>query len=530
MNRQFRVLPWVAFGIALLLSFAYLFIGLGLINDQFYWIYLCKDYKISPMSVGTLWLGHIWGSLFSYSLISFRILKWLIELLTLFFACRVSKLNCNYFTVFICALSILFIGYGWQNEYGATVLTNLFVVLTICAFSRYITKCTVGSLTSLAIVSGASAIVRFPNIMIIPIVSILIVSWGICRKDRLVAILEHSVLFIGIAFALWWGSMAALLGTLNPLAMLNASMTSVAQGSHSFSSLLNGYLWDFSSFWGLLASSFLFGMTIFVYRGALSKKWKSLVCVCSVLLFGLFFLKTVGFHKWVNMQLMQFLSAGILILLLVGIYGALSKKDSVRAILYFAILMLVFVPTMGSDTRYLKLFPLTIFFLPALWQSIVGVRKEDLFFLPTCSVLVLCTLLCFWGNPVASSEKPVPLWTCTQKIPDNSLGPIRISKDEATWVHSISHAVESYRGSKVAYGFASFFLNYVSKGDISIMSPIFGDQVMDDESFFAQQLPLLQEYKYILICTMTHSLFEQKLVDAGYILREKNGLFSVYSL
>ena len=530
MTRQFRVMPWVAFSIALLLSFAYLFIGLGLINDQFYWLFLCKNYRSSPMSVGTLWLGHIWGSLFSYSLISFRILKWIIELLSLFFACRIAKFNRNGFTVYLSALALLLIGYGWQNEYSPTVLTNLCIVLIVYAFSLYMTKWSTASLIIMALFTGVSAVVRFPNIMAVPIMALSIIVYGIGKGEKIICIIKHVVLFLGTSLAVWWFATAALLMTPTPISSLRASISSVAQGAHSFESLLNGYLWDFSSFWGLMTTSFFFGMTMVVYRGGTSGKWKVFVCICSVILFGLFFLKTVGFHKWVNMQLLQFLSASILMLLIVGIYLSVLNKNVSRGVLYLCVLMLSFVPTMGSDTRYMKLFPLTLYFLPFLWQSVVGIRKDDRYLLPTCAELVFCAMLCFWGNPNASSEKSIPLWTCTEKDSSSSLAPVRISKGEMEWVQAISKAVDTYEGPKVSYGFASFFLNYVSRGKISLASSNFGDQIMNENDYFEQQFPHLQDNKFIFICTMKPSLFEQKLVDEGYIMREKNALFKVYSL
>lgn len=528
MNKTVRIISWVIFGLSVLLSLAYLFVGLGLITDQFYWIYLFKDYRGDPMTVGSLWLGNVWGRLVSDSLISYRILKWLIELLSLYAAIRIESIYKEKGSVLLCALSLLLIGYGWQNEYSPTVVTNFFIVLTVVAFSRYTRENSVRAVIGMGTMAGVSAVMRFPNIVSLPIIVFLMLLFGLTNHSKVKKIIVHVFIMTITTLLVWWVAMALLMKTIHPVGALITDLNSSAQGSHGLSNLINGYLWDFASFFGLFTSAFFFGMSLRVVRGNFPKIWKTIFGVFVLLLFSLFYVKTIGFHKWGNSKLIPFLSACIFVIVLVGIVKSILRGKYVDAINYFSIALLCFVSTAGSDTRYSKLFPVTLFFLPYLCQKIIGFRKSDLFVYPVLLTIVFCSLVCYWANPVAISEKP--LWARTQRVPVNSLSLVRLSEEEADWVTNTLVATQKYPGMKKTFGIASFFLNYVSHGEINVASNAFDESYLNDNEFVEMQVSQIKQGEYIFVCTMGTTLFEQALVEEGFHLIEKNDLFKIYSL
>lgn len=183
--------------IALLYSSSFIF--WSYYKDPFYWFDIADHYD-SFMTCFYLWIGNLWKSTIGSTLLSYRLLGWLISILSysLPYVILLSKSErTRYFWWYIAGL--LFLGHGTQGMFNPDSMTLLFhVVITLLLLRKRYTN--FADIVLLALLSGLSISSRFPNIVILPIVSFFVIIDTVFQKTESIwnAFL-HVILYLGMS-------------------------------------------------------------------------------------------------------------------------------------------------------------------------------------------------------------------------------------------------------------------------------------------------------------------------------------------
>lgn len=457
------------FVLSLVLSVAYLFVGVGCQRDQFYWISLFDSYSTMPMVSLTLWLGKIWGRVFSLSILSMRLFAWLIEMASFLMAFMLIPRSHRKESIFLIAVSILLMGYGWQKEYSPTVITNFMIVASILCLLRYQKSRTpLKSVCILSVVTGLAISARFPNVVFLIIIPVALLCLDLnCRRNRYDR-LKNIFIYVAASVAVYWLVMSVLTHSLFSFSDICSSFSSTSHGTHSVDALYKQYLWDFSSFFSFVAAAVFFLLPLFLYNNSeVGNGWKIVISILSASLFILFFVKSIGFHKWNNTMLLYFLSASVVACSLFSLYNSIRLRVWNDVVILSFIIIMSFVSTLGSDTRYLKLFPVTLFFLPYIWQKAFHGNNGVSKFIPIPLILCLFAILCYAGNPVCDFGSE-PFRECKYHVDNPVFDGILMTDDDVEAVSNIENDVKSYPGPKKIYGNLAHFVSVISCGEIEL--------------------------------------------------------------
>lgn len=453
---------------SIVLSIVYLFYGVGSQRDQFYWMSLFGSYATEPMTSLTLWIGNIWCTIFSQSILSLRILKWILEMASFAFAFSIIPKRVRHNSFLVLAISILLMGYGFLNEFSPTVLTNFFIVVLAFLLKQFNnTDNPIWTVILLSVISGLAISARFPNVVILFIISISILCLRpLPQKHIITTRIVYALIYLALSVTLYWIVMSVLTSSSFSFSQLASSFSQATNHSHSINALYQQYLWDFPIFFDFFASAFLFSISLLIYKDSrINTKWKIAISTISIVIFCLYFIKCIGFHKWNNTLLYYFISASVLAVTCIGLYQKITKKKKESIAFLVIIIALCFVSTIGSDTRSLKLFPIVLYFLPYIYGTSISDDKYDFLFLPLPLLLGLCSVMCYLGNPVNNIDCS-PLWKGASKLQIPVYNGILLSKTDYDIAEKIISDSTEYLGPKTAYGNFAPFISIVSNGEI----------------------------------------------------------------
>ena len=503
------------------LSIFYIYHGLGNLIDQFYWFTLMKDPMDYPMTIGSFYIGKIWSYLFKESIVSFRWLKWIFEIssILLLYIVTYNKTVKNKITIL--AFSILLVGSGWQNEFSPTVITNFFICLQVYLFIKYRNTNLIKYLIFLSICSSLSILIRFPNIVSVVILFFFILILDIKKKYI------HSILYVVLSLVLYYVILCIVYNTIVPYEIIFSSVSRASGNTHTFFSMINGYIWDFPIFFPMVCVCLFFlQVNDFINSKVTSTKNKFILFFCLFFLFCFYFLKSVGFHKWNNTLLLLLLSAYIISNILVKIYVSKKNNNKNNIVIFILIILMSFVATAGSDTRYLKLYPLLLFFYPLINNI------EDQSFDRTRIInfaILLCTLLCYIFNPLTLTK---PHTLIEEKYESNIpvLKSLKITSTDKLIIEEICKDATLTDSKKVVYGNLAYFVTYISEERIKLGSKDYW-QDFNDTIFVNKCINEFNDANEIYVCSPNLSeenKFTDFLKNSGYKNERIGYVYSVF--
>lgn len=516
-----RTVGFISLGLALLFSLSFVFVGLGGIRDPYYWIERFPLYSISPMVAGSMWLGHIWTIVFGGTLLSIRLLAWLLSMASivipyLHFVKREQWLNkLPYLSV-----GLVLMGYCSYGEYSPGVTTVFFLVCVIVAFSKYLERQSFIYLLFSSLLSSCAVICRFPNIVCVPFCLFLIILCGISMRRSIGKICFDGIGYLLVSLLFYWILFLLFTKSANIASVVTSSVSGAAVATHSMSSLIGGLFSDYPLMLEYVSIWLFFGFLSVVFQSKATPLVKAVWSILLSLLFGLFIIKGVGFHKWYNFQFHYFVSALAIALLVCALVQSISKRNEIASLQLLLILLIGFVAPLGSDTKWMKLFPMFCCFIPVLLSHFYPIKS--IFQVPLLVVVVFSAVLCYYGNPIGS----VPMWKAVRRAHHDKLKCILVSESQNHMIENWSNDCSSYinTDNMAAYGDGSFFLTYLLGTNNKAIQTF--DSDYNDEEFVRSNKDALKQSKpdlFVFKQNYSDCLFFDMLRELKYqIVKETN--------
>lgn len=337
-------------------------------GDTYYWINHFDLYKQEFMTILSMWLGQQWCILFGKTVISTRILSWLLCSLAMFIPYfflqnKIERKN----NVHLLALGYVFMGYGNYNFYNPDATT----VFTLSALSTsilcYLRKPSIYLVLLIAMISSISFAFRFPNIVILPWISIILflLNYKIHElkfKNNITTI----GIYIIVSLFFYYFIVRILSSESNvvPYA-INAVINQKVGPTHSMTYLLWAYSWDFirvSAKLGLIISVLYLMNKYIYYKGF--RKYKLLIsCTVYIILMILFV------NKWGSIDWIRLYSFSMIIMIILITRKIYKDNNSIKYIIMAgSLISFGLIAAAGSDTGWLKMFPYFIAFTPIIFK------------------------------------------------------------------------------------------------------------------------------------------------------------------
>jgi len=516
---------------SLVYSLVFIFYGLDF-GDTFFYINLCMDYTSFPIMTLTLLIGNGWANLFGDSLLSFRILNWLLRttIIALPFIILTVPGNRKINLKFV-AIALLLITTLNGNTFGNDACTRFFLVLAVSFFIKYFIKQNLLNLILYGIFASLFMLTRISNILIIPVtvIGLFINEFynnfkqlhfkkflaGLFKKTLLVFAVTSVVYFIVILFVY---------GSLTEYYMkLTISIANIDE-SHTIGSMINGYWRD-----AKLLLPFLI-VCLILYAASIKAQFyvqvRYTIQFLGAILFVFFLKDYVGIKEY-NWNLSLFCSAVAYSLMIIsGIYFVRTRQ-------YFSFFILLVIcvfsilPILGSNTRLLKLSPFLISFLPVILIYSKDLLANNTFLKVLTMILLAFVVLTRFEIFYEESRMSELKYESTLKKIDN----IKTTKLKVDYIREVLNDYEKYNTAcrtVLFYGKSSYIFYYLTNNKPLYLNrfwmlPESVKEVKRAESFIASNKPVVfflpaypQNAEKFFTDRKINSLFEKMLLGKGY--------------
>lgn len=333
-----------------LLSLSFYLWGV-IMPDNYFWIYKSRVPEESVMCILSFWGMKAWFTTFGFTLLSGRILAWLLNVLTLLISYwfLLKKNERAKYIYYFCA-ALIVVGLGIAKCCTPDGFTALLLSMVIVAYVKFIqgTRKLMSAvlLTFFTVLLTAA---RFPNIVVIPFIAIMM----LLMMEKGKAKWYYAVSYVIFSLVLYWGFMTLLLGDTSCVARLGDSFAKETGNANGRHSMLGLFLRYGKSVLLSLMALFSIGLSCFLTKRYFAEKKKA-GFIFAVLLGTILCYETIGrigekFHSWTVC-----IAPLVCLSLLYVAYRAFKSKNNAQAWLSLFLGLVIFVPSAGSDTGFQK--------------------------------------------------------------------------------------------------------------------------------------------------------------------------------
>lgn len=503
-----RLLSWGLLIGVLAWTFWYVLAGMGNMMDPLYWLHKYTHAEGGWMACGTIMLGHLCTTLFGSQLLPLRVVGWLsvVAAIALPYITLLTKEQRRN-NIHWLALAYALMNYGAFQEFSPGTLTVLCLSITWVVAMRYARSEYWGWLLGLGLITAVAVLIRFPNILIMPIVLGLLFA----RPTQTIAHrLRHAGLYLLIAALVT----AALY--LCAYQFVQPAYMDAAMGSHDMGRMIES-LWTKGAL--LVLYLLLWIGVLFIPRIVKEHApaaYLLYILIAAGVAVGLVIVYYVNYatktNQWYNIDLTYMVSA------LCVVVAALSKRKE----LYWGITFLV-VATLGTDTAWLKLFPAVLCVLPM--AAVHYTPSIQRYLWPAVALLAMAVMVRFSINSVGN---------CNLRLADTRLTTapyegIYVSAKNAEWVEQITNDYNTYADSTnmvLAVGEKAHVVRAITGCKAAMFNEFWSN--IFDAVYTKKYKDIIVAHKPIVICTFTptfktkptykdkQSAFEQMLREEGY--------------
>lgn len=347
------------FAVIFSIIFSFSLIFYGVTGDTFYWLNRPDFFKEEPFTVLTIWLTKIWINNTEKSVLSFRVLGWITCLISIFIP-YFSLLKRNEYIKYLhyLAFGIILFATGTFKLFNPDTTTVLCLSIIFTLLIKYYIRPNFLFIIIIGIVIGLSIAFRFPNIVLLPILCLLIFTYNYyILKERYLKISALLVVTIIISISIYLLIIKYLCDSNDVISLITYKLQNPTEGvkSHNISSIINNYKLSFVYQMGFISTVFI-GIYIIRHIYNIMKKTNiALLFLCIIFLYGLW--------NIVNINTDIFALSAILF----ACYITLNKKDNLNLIIFSCTLTsLSLVGIAGSDTGLSKIYPFISITMPIL--------------------------------------------------------------------------------------------------------------------------------------------------------------------
>ena len=354
-NRK-ELFKYLLFAITIIYSFSFSLWSKWV--DNCFWFNMADYYKENVMTIGSTWLCHVWNLLFDHSFFMYRVLGWIIGMITFCFPYFYLVKKSEY-TKYLPFLSIGILLFK-PSCYAPDAPSGLFLIIIAC----YVIKhefLDYKDVLFLAVLSGLLILFRYPNIVgvVLLLLYLILVYNNIYKKLLFPCLyLVASVAFYILFFYVIEGNLDFILKTHSNI----SSPISTADVRHTPKALLETY-------WHAFCGISVMFLTVYGFIRLVTTKFLDLrdnivySVICCVALFYILSIRNVlvdclnGWHTLYS----SFVVYGIIL------YTLLYNKSYKGVLLCLFVLSLGLAKVAGSDTGFLKSFSYYAPFTPLLF-------------------------------------------------------------------------------------------------------------------------------------------------------------------
>lgn len=363
--------------LALLTSLSFYMWGV-IMPDNYFWIYKCRVPEESVMCLLSFWGMKLWFTTFGYTLLSSRILAWLLNVLTVlisyWFLLKKNE-RAKYVNYFSAALVVM--GLGIAKCCTPDGFTALLLSMVIVAFVKFIQNPHKQLLAALlTIFTALLTAMRFPNIVVVPFIAILMLLMMGKGKAKW----YYAVSYVVFSLALYWGLATLLLGDTDCVARLGESFAKETGNVNGRHSMLGLFLRYGKSVLLSLIALFSIGLSCFLSKRYFAEKKKVgfifAVLLGTILCYGIIGRIGEKFHSWAVC-----IAPLVSLSLLYVAYQAFKSKNYAQVWICLFLGLVIFVPSAGSDTGFQKslmsacgVIPIAVVFLKEKLKSMTYVH------------------------------------------------------------------------------------------------------------------------------------------------------------
>ena len=516
-GRQIVGLKSGLLALSLAFTLVFVFVGFGNHMDAFYWMDLIARRDFQLMACGTIALGSVWTQVFGLSIVSLRCLAWLCcaTAIALPYVClldsRQRRDNLHWL-----ALAYLLMGYGTYQEYSPGSLSMLALTATAVVWMKY--RNNRRWVWLLPVVMSIAIAARFPNVLLLIAVPLLIVldawaqhkSWQRVGTDLLILLAGTGLLTCGIY---------AMLTDLFSGGSMAQSVGAYADDSHSFGTMITT-VWDKAIYpFRKMVVLTIAGVLLWGISFLRSRAWRIAAdCLVALAMTG-YIVAKCPIDEWYNNPLNYLLAALVIVPTLFLSIRALIQRDYATALAFVSLIFIGAIEPMGSDTGWMKLFPMYIVFVPYVFTHFTFCRSQQPFVLVPIVMYALTVFVC---NPIGVD----PLYQCKVQREEPVLKRIYMSEQRSNYIDRLlsDYAAFSEQGEVFVMG-DGLHLMHALTGCAKHYNQFFA--LRDKPEFVAQQMAYIAVHQPVVMFVYTpefiyptkghgNSLMEQQLLDNGY--------------
>ena len=327
------------------------------------------------MWILTLLIGKGWTSLFGDSLISFRVLNWIMLILSILLPFIIlipsnsQREYLKYVSITIILMTILN-----DNVFGGDVCTVLFLALSASLIIKFYQSSKLYHLILYSLSSTFLILARFPNILIVGafIVVFSIIeyykNYPILQKRKVIInSLKKLSIYFAVSISCYGLIIMLVYGSFSEFASkLGFSIMNIEE-SHTIITMLKMYVKDFVKLFQYVSVCFLIFLIVNV-RLNFNLIIKMILTILAYVCLILFLKVEIGIENY-NWNISLFYSAIVISVLVYYSFLYIQKKEYIKLVFISFILIYAIIPVLGSTTGLLKLSPFLLSFLPVILAS-----------------------------------------------------------------------------------------------------------------------------------------------------------------
>jgi len=452
----------VLFVFAIIYSLNFIFFGLDF-TDTFFWINLIPNFNSNPMVSGTLVIGKFWSFIFGDSLISFRILASIMGSMAIILPyvflidkkLWVIKLHYLSFSMLLLKNPI----------FGSDVVTLLVFSIALIFTIKFYQTHKISFVFLMGFITAFSIFVRFPNVLLFPVMIIGIVLIETVNKRSFKGLLLNTIkltlLFVaifGISFYLF--SLLLHGGVTDYVVGVKSSLLSVSNSSHSMPKMVEFIFVEFKKIVLYLGIFFLLDFLIQIFIKNYSRFGKYITLLFTIILL-FYFMYSEIYGSPYDHNLKLFFSSLFFYFILKGVLFKFERQDYNSLTTYLLMISFAFVVPLGSNTGLSKLAPLLICFLPVVLIDFGFKFKENIYLIPLLFIVLFFVFLSY-SKPFEDSR--IHKLSAIVKTENKLIG-IHTTPIRAKYINQVMSDFNHFKATNkiVFFGWQSHLFYYLTK-------------------------------------------------------------------
>ena len=471
-------------------SLWYVFAGFGNPMDPFYWLYKYQTLEGGWLSVGSIMAGGACVRLFGAELLPLRLVGWACVVLAVAipYCCLLTKEQ-RHDNIHWLAITYGLMGYGAFQELspGTFTVPMLSGIATLAVL--YYRQPQKKYLIGLGILTGLAITMRFPNVLVIPILLVLLCSKHGFKRKTVRPVAMYMALTTLVAALIYWASSY----------IITPTYADPVTGSHQFGKLFT----ELEEKGAMLVGFALLWLGVFLLPRldrSVFERYKARFVLAGLAVGGiLIYVITyaIGVRTWYNIPLTYMLSAGCLMLTLLS-----EKKE------YWWMSSILVVATLGTDVGWLKLFPAVVCLVPVVAVQEKPMMRQYLYpviFGFTAAVMVRFSMNSIGGGNLRNAHVVSSTSPYTH---------IRIMEEEQQWMDRVIMDYDSIGApTTLALGRQAHRMRAITGCEAAWLNEFW--PYIHDTLYAAKYEPLIEQRQPVVFCFYTMEYKSRKSKD-GY--------------